>query len=109
MAAANDALRFLLEVAALAAVAYWGFSQHGGAVQWALGMGAPIALSFLWVTFINPQGSQVTKDPVRLLLEIVAFGAAVAALVASERTMLAVVLGALVAAHLVFTFPLGQR
>ena len=108
MGALNDGFRFLLEIAALIAVAGWGF-QHDGAAKWLLGIGAPLALAVVWVTFINPNGSMVPADPWRLLLEIGVFGAAVLALAASERHGLAVALAALVAVHLALTFPLDQR
>ena len=42
MGYANEGLRFLLELAALASLAYWGFAEQGGAVQWLLGLGAPL-------------------------------------------------------------------
>jgi hypothetical protein len=31
--AANDGLRFFLELSALAAVAYWGWSEHDGVLR----------------------------------------------------------------------------
>ena len=108
MGAANDGFRFLLEVAALLAVGYWGF-QHEGAAKWLLGIGSPFALAVVWVTCINPNGSLVPDDPWRLLLEIAVFGAAVAALVAAEKQGVANLLAALVAIHLALTFPLDQR
>jgi hypothetical protein len=74
-----------------------------------LGLGVPILLAVVWVTFINPNGSRVTEDPVRLLLEVALFGAGVAALVAVGRRELAAILAALVTLHLVLTFVLDQR
>jgi hypothetical protein len=109
MGAANDGLRFLLEVAALIAVAAWGFHAAEGAPRWLLALGAPVLLAAVWVVAVNPNGELTPGDPWRLLLEIAVFGAAVAALLARGRRGLALALGALVAVHLALTFPLDQR
>jgi hypothetical protein len=109
MGYANDGLRFLLELAALAAVAYWGFAEHDGAVQWVLGLGAPLLVAVAWGAFVAPKASHPTTDPVRLLLEVAVFGSGVAALWAADRTTLALVFGAVAVVHLGLTFVLGQR
>jgi hypothetical protein len=106
---ANDVLRFLLELAALGSLAYWGFSEHGGAVQWVLGIGAPAVAATVWGAFVAPKASHPTVDPVRLLVEVAVFGSGVAALWAADRAALALVLAALVVLHLGLTFVLGQR
>jgi hypothetical protein len=36
MGSANDALRFTLELAALASRGYWGFAEHDAGLQWLL-------------------------------------------------------------------------
>jgi hypothetical protein len=106
---ANDGLRFLLELAALTALGYWGFAEHGGTVQWLLGLGAPLVAAGVWGRFIAPKASHPTVDPLRLALEAVVFGSGVAALLAADRTGLGLVFAALVLVHLVLTFALGQR
>jgi hypothetical protein len=106
---ANDGLRFTLELAALTALAYWGFSEHDGALQWLLGLGAPLLAAVVWGAFVAPKASRPTTDPVRLLLELAVFGPAVAALWAAESHTLAFGFGVLVVLHLAFTFLLGQR
>jgi len=53
MGAANDGLRFVLELYALVALAYWGFHTADGGVQWLLGVGAPLAT--VWGLFISPK------------------------------------------------------
>jgi Protein of unknown function (DUF2568) len=106
---ANDGLRFLLELAALASLAYWGFTDRGGAGQWLLGLGAPLVAATVWGTFVAPKASRPTADPVRLLPEVGVFGAGVAALFAADAATLAAVFAALVATHLALTFALGQR
>ncbi len=106
---ANDGLRFLLELAALAALAYWGFAEHEGVVQWLLGLGAPLVAAAVWGRFVAPKASHPTIDPLRLALEVLVFGSGVAALCVAEQTTLAIVFGALVLVHLALTFALGQR
>ena len=55
------------------------------------------------------EGVATTVDPVRLLLEVAAFGTGLAALLASGRTVLGLVFAGLVVLHLGLTFALGQR
>jgi Protein of unknown function (DUF2568) len=109
MGYANDGLRFLLELAALASLAYWGFAEQDGVGQWLLGLGAPLAAAVLWGRFVAPKASHPTVDPVRLALEVLVFGSGVAALFAADEATLGVVFGGLVVVHLGLTFALGQR
>lgn len=46
----NLALRFALELCALAALAYWGVHTHAGATGWLLGGAAVLAAAVLWGT-----------------------------------------------------------
>jgi len=109
MRPANDGLRFLLELCALAAVAYWGWSEHGGVWRWVLVVAAPLAVATLWGKTIAPKARRRVRDPWRLVVELVVFGGAVAALLDADQPVLASVLGSAVAVHLALTFVLGQR
>jgi len=109
MGPANDGLRFTLELAALASLGYWGFAEHDGAVQWLLGLGAPLLAAAVWGTFVSPKASRPTTDPVRLLFELAVFAPAVAALWLADSHTLAFGFGVLVVLHLSFTFLLDQR
>ena len=109
MGSANDGLRFTLELAALSSLAYWGFAEHDGAVQWLLGLGAPLIAATVWGTFVAPKASRPTTYPVRLLLELAVFVGGVLALWAADSHVLAFGFGVLVVLHLSFTFLLGQR
>jgi hypothetical protein len=109
MGAANDGLRFLLELGVLGAVAWWAFATRTGAARWVLGIGLPVAIAAIWAIFVNPEGSRATSDPVRLLLEVVVLGGGAAALAGIGRQRPAAVFAAVVALHLALTFPLGQR
>ena len=71
----NLALRFLLELAALAAYAYWGWVAHEGAWRYVLGIGPPLLAAILWGTFRVPNDPGSAPVPVpgpaRLLLAAV--------------------------------------
>jgi hypothetical protein len=105
--AANDALRFFLELSALAAVAYWGWSEGGGA-RWILVVAAPLAIAVVWGRWMAPRSNHRVRDPWRLVIELFVFGAAVVALLAADQARLAIVLAAATALHLALTFALGR-
>ena len=77
----NLALRFLLELCALAALGYWGFkTRESPGAKIGLGIGAPLLAAIVWGTFLAPRASIPTPGFLRLVLELVVFGSAVAAL-----------------------------
>jgi len=89
---ANLALRFLLELCALAALGYWGFQAgHSLAVRIGLAIGAPLLAALVWGTFIAPKASIPAPTWLWLVLQAVIFGCAAAGLVASGHGKLAVV------------------
>jgi hypothetical protein len=105
---ANLALRFLLELAALAALGYWGWVAHDGASRWAWTVGLVVGVAAIWGVFRVPGdgGPPVVAVPgwVRLLIEAAVFGAATAALIAAGRTTLGVVFGGIVVAHYAISY-----
>jgi hypothetical protein len=107
--AANDGLRFFLELSALAAVAFWGWSEDGGILRWVLVIAAPLAIVLVWGRWIAPKAKHPVVDPARIGLEVLVFGSAVAALFDADEPVQAAILGAVAVVHLVLTFPLGQR
>ena len=94
MKAANLALRFVLELAALAALAYWGWG-----VTWVIAVAAPAAWIVLWATFGSPKARVKLSTPWRIVFEAVVFGAAAAALWAAGQEVGALVLFAAWAAN----------
>lgn len=85
-------VRFLTELAMLAALAYWGFNAGGGIGAWVLGLGAPAAAAVVWGAFVAPKAIRPVSVPVRLAIELVVFGAAAIGLAVSGQVVLAVVL-----------------
>ena len=107
----NLALRFLLELAALGAMAYWGWTQYAGLESWLGAICLPLVAAFLWRTFAIPndpsrsgQAPIPTPGTVRLLLELSIFAAGVIALIASQRIFAGVVLAALVVIHYALSY-----
>jgi hypothetical protein len=107
--AANDGLRFVLELCALAALAHWGWHAASGALQIVLAVGAPALMIVVWGRYMSPKAPHRAEDPVRIVLELVIFGAAVAGLFASGEPALGAAMAAAVTLHLALTFPLRQR
>ena len=92
MKAANDGVRFLVEVAALGAVAYWGFHDHKSLVlKLVFGIGGPLLIAFIWARWMAPRSSRRAPEAQRALLELAIFGAAAVALAASEGAASAIV------------------
>ena len=104
MKAANLALRFFLELAALAALAYWGWG-----VTWVLAIAAPAAWIGLWATFGSPKARVTLSTPQRIVFEALVFGAAAAALWAADQPVWAVVLFAAWAANRAVLTAYGGR
>ena len=109
MRPANDGLRFFLELGTLAAVAYWGWWEAHGVLRWALAVAAPGGVAVVWGRWLAPKSVRRVGDPRRLVLEILIFGSAVAALARVGDPIGAIVFAVLVGIHLTLTFVLGQR
>ena len=79
----NLAVRFILEVSGLVAIGMWGW-QHEGFQKYLLAAGLPILAMLIWGIFRVPgdPGSAPVPipGPLRLLIECLFFGAAIAAL-----------------------------
>jgi Protein of unknown function (DUF2568) len=91
---ANDGVRFLVELAALASIGYWGFHEHSGwPAKIAFGLGGPILVASIWAVWMAPGSRRRAPERIRVLLEVVIFGLAVAALAASTGGVLAVIFG----------------
>ncbi|RPI96306.1 MAG: DUF2568 domain-containing protein, partial [Chloroflexi bacterium] len=104
----NLLFRFVLEMAGLFAMGYWGWTEHDGLMRYVLAIGLPLLAAVLWGTFRipnDPGPAPVTvPGPVRLLLEVVFFAAAVILLAAAGRTTAAIVFGALILFHYLISY-----
>ncbi len=107
--AANDVLRFLLELCAVAAAGYWGFGIADGVLSWLLGLGAPILVIMLWGAFVAPKASRRLPDPPRLVLELWIFAAASVGLAAAGEPVLGASLAIAVVVNIGLMFALGTR
>jgi hypothetical protein len=107
----NLALRFLLEIAALVAIGYWGFSQHTGIWRVLLGIGLSVIAAVGWATFAVPDDpSRSGRAPVpipgvlRLVLELSLFGLAAWVLYAAGNPLLALILGSITIVHYALSY-----
>ncbi|HEX2073135.1 MAG TPA: YrdB family protein [Geodermatophilus sp.] len=94
------------ELAALAALAYWGFSAGGTPVsRWLLGVGVPVTAAVLWGLFAAPQ-AVVQVAVLAVVTKVVVFGAAAAALLVTGSPRLAAVLAVAAVLGAVLSAPL---
>lgn len=104
----NLALRFGLEIAALVALGYWGWTQNAGLWRIAAVVGLPLIAAILWGTFRVPgdPGDAPVAVPgiVRLLVEALVFGGAVMALFAAKQQSAAWLLLGLLAFHYAISY-----
>lgn len=107
--AANLVLRFLLELAALAAFGYWGVTTVASrGVQVALAIVLPSIIAIVWALFISPKARFPTGAFGRASLGLVVFLLAAAALWSRDRTTLATTSACLAVVSSVLIFFLPQ-
>jgi hypothetical protein len=88
---ANDVLAFLLELAALAALGYWGFHVGRGVpAKILLGIGAPVLAAVVWGLFAAPRARFTLPLAGVLAVKVLVFGSATVALYTTGRHTLAV-------------------
>jgi len=102
--ASNLALRFLLEMATLAALAYFGFVTFIP-----LGVVLPVIGLFVWGTFVSPSSKRRLDDPARLAVEVVFFGSGVVALALAGLVPLAIAFAVAVVVHIGVMLGMNQR
>ena len=88
--AANLAVRFLLELGALTALAFWGFRTGEGALRWIIGLGAPLVAAVVWGMFVAPKAFVSAPGGVRFAVEVAVWASATVALAAAGLPGLAV-------------------
>ncbi|WP_327682236.1 YrdB family protein [Kitasatospora sp. NBC_00458] len=79
--AANELVAFLLELAALGSLGWWGFGAgHEGVLRILLGVGAPLAGIVLWALFAAPRARLRPRLPLVLAVKALVLGGGAAAL-----------------------------
>lgn len=83
----NLALRFLLELATLTVIGYWGFKNNAGILKYFMGIGLPLLLAVIWGVFAvsndpSRSGKTVveTAGIIRLVIELLFFAGGIFAL-----------------------------
>ena len=107
----NLALRFLLELAALAALGVWGYRSSQGGLRTLLAVALPLLAACVWGVFAVPHDpSRSGRAPVpvpgprRLVLELAFFGLSTWALSRAGQPRLALLLGGLCIVHYVLSY-----
>ena len=107
----NLAVRFILEMAGMVALGWWGWNQSEGILRFLLALGIPFLAAMLWGTFAvpdDPSRSGEARVPVpgivRLMLELTFFGLATWSLFATGLTTLGWVYGIAVLIHYVISY-----
>ena len=108
---ANLALRFVLELVALGALGWWGWTLTQSGWRWLAAVGMVLVAATLWGTFAVPgdpsrggQGLVHVPGVIRLAIELVVFAAGAYALRAVGRPGLAIAFGTLVLAHYALSY-----
>ena len=107
----NLALRFILELSALGAMGYWGWTQHEGPLRWLWVIVLPLVAAVMWGTFAvlddpSRSGNAPVPTPgiLRLMLELSFFTIATIALIASQRVSVGWVLAVTTLLHYVISY-----
>jgi hypothetical protein len=101
-------LKFLLELAAFAAFAYWGATTADGVVAVVPAIVAPSVAIALWALFAAPRSGRRLATAPRIVLELVVFALAVVALFAAGARTAAIVMAVLVVTSTVLLSVLDQ-
>jgi hypothetical protein len=107
---ANLGLALLLEIAALAALCYFGFVVE---TSWlgkiGLGSGLPVVAIIIWALFGAPASRRRLKGFPFLLLQIVWFGSAAVALSFAGQPVLAIIFALLFVFNTVLAYMWNQK
>ena len=109
MPALSLALRFLLELCLLAALAIAGARLADGVLGLVLAVGLPVLAAVTWGAWIAPKAQRRLRDPARLALEVVLFALGAGALIAAGLAAAGIALGAAYGVSLGLLLAFGQR
>lgn len=102
--ATNLVLRFLLELTALGALGYWGAQRH-----WTLAILMPLAMATFWGLVVAPKARYGGTRAVRLLLGLVVFFVAAAAIANTGHATLGWTFGAVTLVNTILTYAWGPQ
>jgi hypothetical protein len=105
---ANLAVKFALELVAVAAFAFWGANVDGVLVSLVFGITAPAAAIVLWGRFAAPTSRHRLPTRARVSFELSVFALAAAALVAVDWVTVAIVFAVVAVVNVVLLARLGQ-
>jgi hypothetical protein len=108
MRAANLFAKFMLELAALAAFAFWGSTIASGIAAVVIAIAAPFVMAVLWGWFAAPRAKRRLPLPARVPFELGVFALATVALVAASSTLAAVVFASAVLINAALLTVFGQ-
>ena len=107
----NLAIRFILELTALASTGIWGWKQSDGWLRFALAIGIPIVFAAIWGTFAVPNdpsrsGNAPIAIPgfVRLALELGIFAFATWAFYDTGYAKISLALGIITIIHYIISY-----
>ena len=101
----NLTLAFLLELAMLAAFAYWGFQVGNTTImKILLGIGIPLLVAAVWSIFMAPRSPKHLQGAAYLALKVVLFGLAIAALILVGNRTSSIVLAILFAINTILLY-----
>lgn len=107
----NLALRFLLELCALASVGVWGWQQTDAWPKFILALSFPIILAIIWAVFAVPDdpsrsGKTIipTSGMARLIIELVIFALAIWSLFNMGYINLSFIFGMTVLIHYILSY-----
>lgn len=101
-------LWFLMELVALYAQGYWGWTQHHGVLRIVLAIGVPLTAAMIWAIFRVPNDggdpTVVVTGKIRLLIEITFWSLTVGLLFAAHQTTAAIIFGGVMLALYALTY-----
>jgi hypothetical protein len=104
----NLGLRFILELAGLFAMGYWGWTQHEGLTRFVWTLGLPLGAALIWGIFRVPgdpsDAPVAVPGIIRLVYEIMYFFVAVWALNASQRQNWGLILAMVTIFHYLLSY-----
>jgi hypothetical protein len=104
----NLAVRFLLEIAMLVILGYWGWTLKGNWMHYAAAVGLPLIAAVLWGIFRIPNDPRPAPVKVpgiaRLLLEGILFAFAIWALYDRTYVRLSCITGIIVVLHYIVSY-----